>query len=161
MPDHAGTERDMLLLDRYGDDIDGGSGDMKKKMLNLVFDSSDDEDMPVHFHHDSTDEASDGGGGGKKSNPKSTTTTTTKSKQKKKTPKSDSVCSRLRPLREIAHCSERDSHGPSRSPTPALILTSSQERAWASRHAACVLYHPNSSAPYLLCPLFPAYSSAP
>ena len=99
MPDHAGTEHDMLFLDRYyyGVDMDNGSGDAKKTMVK--FTAADDSKEPPELSREGNSKA-----------------------------KSSSVCSRLRPLREIAHHSERDSHGrTSPTPTPALTLTSSQE----------------------------------
>ena len=135
MADHAGTERDMLLLDRYGDD--NGSGDTKNMRRKVIADDdSSDDDKPPKLTHDSSDGESDDEGSGKKPKPtsKSKPTSKTNSKSNSKSnskAKSSSVCSRLRPLREIAHRSERDSHGRTSptpcSPTPALTLTSPQE----------------------------------
>ena len=138
--DHAGTERDMLLLDRYGDDIDGGSGDMKKmKKQNFLEDSSDDEGMPDGL-----------------------SMMMTKSKEKKKRPKSSSVCSRLRPLREIAHRSEMTATARVVAPPPH---SSSPHRRSEHGPAGSVvpprLFRTLPTLPTLPCPLFPAYSSAP
>ena len=137
MPDHAGTERHMLLLDRYyyGVDIENGSGGAKK--MRVKWNADDDPSYePPKLVHDSSDGESDDEGGSKKPKPasKSKPTSKTNSKSNSKSnskAKSSSVCSRLRPLREIAHRSERDSHGRTSptpcSPTPALTLTSPQE----------------------------------
>lgn len=96
---------------------------MKKMKLNSTDDGSgddsDDDDMPV-LGYESTDGECDDKGGVKKpkttSKSKSTTTTGKSMSNSKKD--SSSVCSRPRPLREIAHRSERESHGRRLAPPP-------------------------------------------